>query len=121
MTHSLGFVNVKGQSIRYDMFVLKLFKVMSHEKMVSHALRGLASEVGELTDTFKKHLDYEQELDMTNVLEELGDMRFYLQALMNIYGLDEQTVLQLNADKLSVRYHNLLYSDLAAKLRKDKE
>jgi NTP pyrophosphatase (non-canonical NTP hydrolase) len=106
--------------IRYDQFVLKLFKKMTDEKMLSHAGRGVADESGEINKVIKHHLDYEQELNMANLIEELGDMRFYLQAIQNLYGLTDEVILQANAVKLSVRYRNLEYSDEQARLRADK-
>jgi len=106
--------------IRYDQFVRKLFKIQSDYKMLSHAARGICSEAGEITDCLKKHLDYEQELNITNLIEEIGAMRFYLQAIQNFYGITDDVVLQANAMKLSTRYQNLEYSDEQARLRRDK-
>lgn len=112
---------VSFRPMRYDLFVLKLFKVTDHEKMVGHAGRGIASEAGEINDCLKKAIDYEQDLNMANLIEEIGDMRFYLQCLQNLYGISDQVILQANATKLSERYRNLEYSDEQAKLRRDKE
>lgn len=111
---------ISSRVIRYDLFVLKLFKVMSFDKMVGHAGRGIAGEAGEINDCLKKYLDYEQELNMENLIEELGDMKFFMQALQNLYDITDQTILQANAYKLAKRYQNLEYSDQAAKDRKDK-
>jgi len=122
---SVPIKNATGECIgykplRYDQFVLKLFKKMSDERMLGHAGRGVCTEAGEINDCLKKHLDYDQELNIANLIEELGDMRFYLQAIQNHYGLTDDVILQANAVKLSVRYRNLEYSDEQARLRNDK-
>lgn len=106
--------------IRYDQFVLQLFKADSQREMLYHAVLGVAGEAGELADAIKKHLAYGKTLDLENVIEEIGDLRFYLQAIQNLLGLTEDQVLQANANKLAKRYQGLRYSDAAAISRADK-
>jgi hypothetical protein len=53
-------------------------------------------------------------------VEELGDLRFYIQAVMNTLGISEYEILQENANKLRVRYAGLSYSNEAAIARADK-
>ena len=43
-----------------------------------HATLGLIGEIGELCDAIKKHEIYNQELDIVNVKEELGDILYYV-------------------------------------------
>lgn len=107
--------------LRYDQFVLKLFKVMDFEKMVVHATLGIANEAGEIAGAVKKMQAYGQDINLRNLKEELGDMRFFLQAIQNLYGITDAEVLQQNAEKLSERYLNLEYSDAQAALRRDKK
>lgn len=106
--------------IRYDQFVHKLLKQDTQDMMILHCAMGLAGEVGELIDALKKHIFYMKPLDHENVVEELGDIRFYLQGLCNILAIKEQEILQHNATKLSTRYKNLTYSNQAAIERADK-
>jgi len=107
--------------VRYDMFVLQLFKAGPRDMMMMHAAIGVAGEAGELIDAFKKHVFNSKELDRDNVIEELGDLRFYMEALCNLLDISDQDVLQANANKLAVRYKNLTYSDAAALARADKK
>ena len=109
-----------GEQIRYDKFVELLFKLMPIGMMKAHCAMGVAGEAGELCDAIKKEIIYGKPLDRTNLIEELGDLRFYIQATQNIYGITEQEVLQHNADKLSKRYVGLAYSDESAISRADK-
>jgi len=46
-----------------------------------HALIGISTELGELSDAFKKHKAYGERFDVDNVLEELGDIIFYIFSL----------------------------------------
>jgi NTP pyrophosphatase (non-canonical NTP hydrolase) len=122
---SLAFVVVPqedgiGRMVRYDLFVEKLFKEDTYEMMVNHAALGVCGEAGELVDALKKHIHYKKPLDLENVIEELGDLRFYIQAAMNLFGITEQELLQHNAMKLAKRYKDLTYSDKAAQDRADK-
>jgi len=108
------------ETVRYDAFVALLFKQQSLDKMCLHAALGVCGEAGELADVVKREVIYGKELDRKNLVEELGDLRFYVQAVMQLYGISEQEVLQENANKLSIRYKGLRYSDEAAQGRADK-
>jgi uncharacterized protein YabN with tetrapyrrole methylase and pyrophosphatase domain len=111
---------VIGEIIRYDKFVELLFKVMNLGMMKAHCAMGISGEAGELADCIKKEIIYGKPLDRENLVEELGDLRFYIQATQNLYGITDQEVLQHNANKLSERYAGLAYSDEAAIVRADK-
>ena len=44
---------------------------------VLHWALGLSGEVGEIVDPIKKHVFYNQPLDVPNIEEELGDVFYY--------------------------------------------
>ena len=50
---------------------------------LTHAAFGLSSEIGEFNDALKKWLYYGQELDETNLAEELGDLLWYVALACN--------------------------------------
>lgn len=108
------------EQVRYDSFVALLFKQQSLTLMHLHAALGVAGEAGELADAIKKEIIYGKPTDRSNIVEELGDLRFYIQAVQQLYGITEQEVLQQNANKLCVRYKSLRYSDGEAISRADK-
>lgn len=125
MSRAFGWVNVvdefgKVQQLRYDVFVSILFKAMPLGMMKCHAAMLVAGEAGELVDAIKKEVIYGKELNRKNLVEELGDLRFGIQAVMNLYGISEAEILKANAEKLSIRYKGLTYSDTAAIARADK-
>ena len=51
-----------------------------------HACLGIIGEIGELADAIKRWRIYENPLNQENVLEELGDLRFYMQMLVNTHN-----------------------------------
>ena len=88
---------------------------------ILHAAIGISGESGELLDAVKKYVMYNKTLDVDNVIEELGDLYFYMEALEQSLGLSKEAILQHNIDKLSVRYSSGSYSDAQAQTRADKE
>lgn len=85
-----------------------------------HLATGVAGEAGELIDAIKKHVVYNKELDFENVIEELGDLEFYMEGLRQGLGITREQTLAANVAKLGVRYAQG-YSDKAAQVRADKE
>lgn len=84
-----------------------------------HMATGVAGEAGELLDAIKKHVVYNKELDRTNVIEELGDLEFYMEKLRQNLGITREETIIVNIEKLGKRYANG-YSDQAAQARADK-
>lgn len=85
-----------------------------------HMAVGIAGESGELLDAIKKVVIYKKPIDINHVIEELGDLEFYMEGLRQELGLNRDDILKANIEKLSVRYNGLKYSDDAAKNRADK-
>jgi len=84
-----------------------------------HIGLGISGEAGELVDAIKKHAIYGKDLDTWNILEELGDIEFFLQELRTLIGVTRKEVLEHNVVKLNKRYPTK-YSDKDAIERKDK-
>ena len=85
-----------------------------------HMAVGIAGEAGELLDAVKKAAIYRKPIDRANVVEELGDLEFYMEGLRQGYGITRQEVLDHNIAKLSKRYNSGTYSDKHAQERADK-
>jgi NTP pyrophosphatase (non-canonical NTP hydrolase) len=85
-----------------------------------HMVVGISGEAGELLDAIKKHVIYSKPLDTENVLEELGDLMFYMQGIMNTLGLSFSDLKTHNMQKLYKRYEGAIYSDERAQQRADK-
>lgn len=76
---------------------------------LDHAGKGLCTEAGEFQDMLKKHIFYGKPLDFVNLMEEVGDILWYvalavdvLRKLKVVESFDE--VLTLNIEKLAKRY-----------------
>lgn len=67
----------------YSNLALRTAKSMptAHQN-IWHATAGLVTETGEIFDAYKKHMIYGKPLDTVNVLEEVGDLMWYL----NLYA-----------------------------------
>lgn len=80
---------------------------------------GICGEAGELIDAIKKAVIYNKELDVRNVIEELGDIEFYMEGLRQGLGISREVTIEANLAKLSIRYAKG-YTDEAAQARADK-
>lgn len=88
---------------------------------ILHMVVGISGEAGELLDAIKKNVVYQKDLDMDNVIEELGDLEFYMEGLRQAVGVNRETCLRANYNKLHTRYAAGKYSDQAAQERADKK
>lgn len=71
---------------------------------IGNGLFGLAGEVGELHDLWKKHMYQGHDFDNEHMKKELGDVLWYAAELA--CGLDStlEEIAQMNIDKLKARY-----------------
>lgn len=85
-----------------------------------HMMMGISGEAGELLDAVKKSVIYRKPLDRQNVVEELGDLEFYMEGLRQGLGITRDETIEANIQKLGKRYAGFKYSDDSAKNRADK-
>lgn len=85
-----------------------------------HMAIGISGEAGELLDAIKKAAIYRKPLDVANIVEECGDLLFYITGMLDSIGLDIDAAMSANTAKLSIRYGKS-YSDAAAIQRADKD
>jgi NTP pyrophosphatase (non-canonical NTP hydrolase) len=114
--------------IKHDEMVKSLAKsgsaiaaeMTGNDAHLMHMAIGICGESGELLDAIKKKVIYRKDLDRENVIEELGDLEFYLEGIRQGLGLTREECLAANITKLRKRYEGLKYSDSAAQERADK-
>ena len=100
---------------------LEIFEEFDMEKAnLVHIALGISGEAGEILDTIKKSFAYNKPLDEINIIEELGDLEFYIEALRQHLRVTREHVLKANMEKLKTRYPKG-YSNKAAIERKDKQ
>lgn len=121
-------VSVMGKpAIPYSVFVQQLFKsgidinndMTPFRAELIHAVMGISGEAGELLDAIKKYTIYNKELDRTNIIEELGDLRFFMVCIQNLLNISDSEVIMHNVGKLGKRYA-AGYTDKSAQVRADK-
>lgn len=71
---------------------------------LENACLGLAGETGEVCDILKKYLFQGHELDRPHLIEEAGDIAWYLAELAAGLGVELEDILIQNIAKLRRRY-----------------
>lgn len=85
-----------------------------------HMGTGVAGEAGELLDAVKKVVVYRKPVDLKNVVEELGDLEFFMEGIRAALGITREETIAANRTKLNARYTAAKYSDEQAQARADK-
>ncbi|RLI65901.1 MAG: hypothetical protein DRO67_01990 [Candidatus Asgardarchaeum californiense] len=85
-----------------------------------HGIIGISTEAGELLDAVKKGLFYGHAPDMDNIREEIGDIMWYIMAVVRAEGWSLEEIMQENIDKLRIRYPEQFTKELS-KDRLDKK
>lgn len=76
---------------------------MGEVAMESHALHGIASEVGEIHGIFQKFYQG-HDVDTEHVKKEFGDLLWFIAEFCTSQGWTLEEVAQGNIDKLIARY-----------------
>lgn len=69
--------------------VERTWNKQSPERDVKHINLGLLDEIGELASAFKKEIGYNKEIDKVNVLEECGDLLYFVTKYITIIPTDK--------------------------------
>lgn len=71
---------------------------------LANAGLGLTGEAGEVADLIKKYLYQGRDLPCEKVVEELGDLMWYIALTADLIGRSMEDIMQANIDKLWYRY-----------------
>lgn len=115
-------------TVQYDIMVKSLLKsgkdiqesLTASQVNLVHLALGISGEAGEVVDAIKKAAIYNKPLDRENIIEELGDLEFYMEGLRQAIGVTREEVIEANVQKLGKRYSSGKYSDKQAQDRADK-
>lgn len=103
LAQSLSLTDEKPMS--YSQFVLsRRNQDLSLKESTGAAFLGLVCEAGEAGDVIKKHLYQGQPLNKEKAIEELGDVRFYLEWCCQMLGTTISELEKANVRKLEKRY-----------------
>jgi NTP pyrophosphatase (non-canonical NTP hydrolase) len=86
-----------------------------------HGVMGISTESGELMDSVKKFLFYGKNIDVVNVVEELGDLLWYMALICDELKISLDDVMRINIDKLKSRYGEKFDESLALNRNLDVE
>jgi NTP pyrophosphatase (non-canonical NTP hydrolase) len=81
---------------------------------------GISGVAGEILDAVRKAVIYIKPIDRQNVIEELGDLEFYMEGLRQGLGITREETIVHNTNKLSKLYKSGNYSNEQAIARADK-
>lgn len=107
-----------------------LQEMTPHKAHLWHMATGISGESGELLDAVKKHVAYNISLLTRykdgqtlreNLIEELGDLEFYMEGVRQAIGVSREETLMANKRKLFTRYASFNFTNEAAQKRADKE
>ena len=89
---------------KYQQLALRTSSHESNGDMVLNGVMGLNGEAGECIDIVKKHLFQGHPLDTDKLLDELGDVLWYVAITADGIGVPLENIMQHNIDKLRKRY-----------------
>ena len=78
--------------------------MIRENQLIINACLGLSGEVGEVNDLVKKHLFQGHELNKDELINELGDIAWYLAEAATALEVDLEEILIKNIEKLKKRY-----------------
>ncbi len=76
----------------------------TYEANLAHMAMGISGEAGEILDAVKKTFAYNKALDKNHVIEEIGDVLFYINGLLDVMEVSWDEALTTNIKKLEARY-----------------
>ena len=104
----------------YQFLANRTAKDLGFRDGLIHAALGVTGESGEFADAVKRVAIYEGVPDRANMVEELGDLLWYIAYACEVLGEPLEIVARDNIEKLKKRYPEA-YSDFNAHARMDKE
>jgi NTP pyrophosphatase (non-canonical NTP hydrolase) len=102
-------------------FNFDLSSITEQEKIMLHCLIGMITETIELATPFINYFcapsntikSFKNKLDLANIVEELGDLHWYMSQFIDELNLDHNVILEKNIAKLKTRYPEKFTSENA--------
>lgn len=104
----------------YDDFPSR-FESKELNAQLLHGVIGICTESGELIDQLKKCLIYKKQLDEVNILEECGDLLWYISIALDSCGYTMEDAMKKNLSKLLVRFPDKYQDENALNRNLNKE
>lgn len=88
----------------YQKAALRTANSEMSDDLILNGILGLCGEAGEVSDHIKKYMFQGHELDQDKLVNELGDVCWYIAILASGLNVDLETVMKKNIEKLQRRY-----------------
>jgi len=88
----------------YQKLALRTANSNNSNDLLMNGILGLCGETGEVSDHIKKHVFQGHELNKDKLVNELGDVCWYIAILAKSLNVDLETVMEKNVEKLKKRY-----------------
>jgi len=89
---------------QYQELALRTANGEDSRDLILNGILGLCGETGEVADHIKKYLFQGHKFNREEVINELGDVCWYVAILAKGLNIDLETVMKLNIEKLKDRY-----------------
>lgn len=84
-------------------------RTANDKNLATNAAFGIGGEAGEILDLLKKVYFHDKPLDDLKLKAEIGDLLWYINALIHAFGFDWEEILEMNIKKLETRYPDLRF------------
>lgn len=88
----------------YQKAALRTANSEMSDDLILNGILGLCGETGEVSDHIKKYMFQGHELDQDKLVNELGDVCWYIAIMATGLNVDLETVMKKNVEKLQRRY-----------------
>lgn len=78
-------------------------KDLNNVQQEAHALHGMVGEIGEIHSIYQKAYQGHKS-DYDHLMKELGDLLWFIAEYCTALGWDLEDIMQMNIDKLRVRF-----------------
>lgn len=90
----------------YQKAAMRTASGMVQDDLILNGVMGLNGEAGECIDLVKKHMFQGHDLDRGKLLDELGDVLWYVAITCEGMGICMDQAMERNVEKLKKRYPN---------------
>ena len=77
---------------------------LTGRELLINSVMGLCGESGEVIDLVKKHVSHGHPLNREKLIDELGDVAWYLAVCATVLDVSLEEILERNIEKLKKRY-----------------
>ena len=113
--------NYVDLALRTEANPQRRLSITSLRTRLLHASMGLCTEAGEFQSILKRSTFYYADLNKTELLEELGDILWYVALACDVMDVSLDEVMSKNIRKLRFRYPEVFSSLRAIKRNVEKE